>query len=491
MPEVKLDAADAAELAEMLQFLSQWLTRNPARLGASLAQFVGHPAYGLDELRGDVNRFVFLLGGSDASSSSAHDRTPGPARHPRSTPRCPRDGRTATVHLMGTPASPPDGARTEFDVLGALFSPAGRADPHVILRGSPLPGCQYVFARDVLRDPRFAAPAIPPSPDPAFQLLRRWMIRLDGDRHRHLRDAFGGLFTARRVGRYRAIIAERAAELIDRVAPAGSMDLVADFARPLPFAVINDVLGVPPDDRGWLGEALAVLHRGFARQRDSDRAAIQAANDATGQLLSYFAGLLDRRTAQPADDLMTALAARHADAEGRQDLIANCIFFVLAGHQTTTALLTLGAHLLCTHPGARAAVQDDPGCWPAAVEEMLRVITPTTFTGVTPRTDADIHGIACPAGQPRLLFLAAANRDPATFADPDRFDISRNPNPHLSFAAGTHFCLGAPLARMHGEVALNTLFTRLPGLAVLTLPDITASVPTRQIDHFTVTWQQD
>jgi pimeloyl-[acyl-carrier protein] synthase len=343
----------------------------------------------------------------------------------------------------------------------------------------------------VLRDPRFAAPVIPPSPDPAFQLLGRWMIRLDGDRHRRVRDAFGGLFTARRVGRYRAVIAGRANALIDQAAPAGNMDLVTDFARPLPFAVISDVLGVPPEDRDWLGAALAVLMRGFARQRESDRIAVQAANDAAGQLLSYFAGLLDQRAAEPADDLMTALAARHADGEDRQDLIANCIFFVLAGHQTTTTLLTLGTHLICTHPDARAALQDDPGRWPDAVEEMLRLITPTTFTGATPRTDADIDGVACPAGQPRLLFLAAANRDPSAFADPDRFDISRKPNPHLSFSAGTHFCLGAPLARMHGEVALSTLFTRLPDLAVLTPPDITASVPTRQIGHFTVTWQQD
>ena len=390
---------------------------------------------------------------------------------------------------MDTPPQPSTAAETEFDLMAALFSPAGSADPHVILRGSPLPGCQYQFVRDVLRDPRFAAPTIPPSPDPAFQLLRRWMMRLDGDRHRRVRDAFGGLFTARRVGRYRAIIAERAAALIDQVAPAGSMDLVADFARPLPFAVISDVLGVPPADRDWLGEALIVLMRGFARQRDSDRIAVQAANDAAGQLVSYFAALLDQRAAAPADDLMTALAARHADGEDRQDLLANCIFFVLAGHQTTTTLLTLGTHLLCTHPSAVAALQEDPGRWPAAVEEMLRLITPTTFTGATPRTDADIHGVTCPAGQPRLLFLAAANRDPAAFPDPDRFDISREPNPHLSFAAGAHFCLGAPLARVHGEVALSTLFTRLPRLTALTPPDITASVPIRQVDHFTVTWQ--
>ncbi|MFY9888362.1 MAG: cytochrome P450 [Streptosporangiaceae bacterium] len=391
---------------------------------------------------------------------------------------------------MNSPTGPPAAPSTEADLLGALFSPAGRSDPHMILRSCALPGCQYLFVRDVLRDPRFAAASIPPSPDGAFQLLARWMMRLDGDRHRRVRDAFGGLFTARRVERYRAIIAERAVALIEHVAPAGNMDIVADFARPLPFTVITEVLGVPPDDRDWLGAAIGTLNRGFARQRDTDRAAVQAANDAAGQMLSYFTGLLDQRTAAPADDLLTTLAARHADGEDRHDLAANCIFFINAGHQTTTTLLTLGAHLLCTHPEALAALREDPERWPAAVEEMLRLITPTTFTAATPRDDTDIHGVPCTAGQPRLLFLAAANRDPATFPDPDRFDISRAPNPHLSFSAGAHFCLGAPLARLHSQVALTTLFARLPSLAARTPPHMTASVPIRQVDHFQVTWQQ-
>jgi pimeloyl-[acyl-carrier protein] synthase len=368
---------------------------------------------------------------------------------------------------MNSRAGPPAAPGTEAELLGALFSAVGRSDP------------------------RFAAASILPSPDAAFQLLARWMMRLDGDRHRRVRDAFGGLFTARRVERYRAIIAERAATLIDLAVAAGSMDLVADFARPLPFIVITDVLGVPSGDRDWLAGAIATLNRGFARQRDTDRTAVQAANDAALQMLSYFAGLLDERTAAPADDLITTLAARHADGEDRQDLAANCIFFVIAGHQTTTTLLALGAHLLCTHPEALAALKEDPQRWPAAVEEMLRLITPVTFTAATPRNDAEIHGVPCAAVSPRLLFLASANRDPGTFPDPDRFDISRDPNPHLSFAAGAHFCLGAPLARLHGEVALTTLFTRLPGLAARTPPEISASVPIRQVDHFTVTWSQD
>jgi pimeloyl-[acyl-carrier protein] synthase len=377
---------------------------------------------------------------------------------------------------------------TEAELLGALFAPSGRADPHVVLRGSAAPGCQYPFVHDVLRDPGFAAPSIPPSPDPAFQLLARWMIRVDGDRHARLREAFGGLFTARRVERYRAIIASRAAELIRQATSGNSMDVVADFARPLPFAVICDVLGVPVDDRAWLGAAMSTLNLGFARQRDPDRTAVQAASAAARELLAYFAGLLDRRAAEPADDLMTALAARRAAGEDRQDLIANCIFFINAGHQTTTTLLTLGTHLLCTHPEVTAALRDNRARWPAAVEEMLRLITPITFTAATPSTDAVIRGTACPAGQPRLLFLAAANRDPSVFRDPDQFDISREPNPHLSFAAGRHYCLGAPLARLHGEVALSALITGVPGLIAPAPPGIAASVPVRQVDRFTVSW---
>jgi pimeloyl-[acyl-carrier protein] synthase len=385
----------------------------------------------------------------------------------------------------------PPAPATEADMLGALFSPAGRSDPHVLLRGSPLPGCQYPFVRDVLRDPRFAAPMIPPSPDAAFQLLARWMLRLDGERHRRVRDAFGGLFTARRVERYRAIIAERAAALIDQAAATGTMEVIAEFAYPLPFTVIADVLGVPPGDRTWLGTAMETLNSGFARQRDIDRGAVHAANDAATQMLSYFAGLLDQRAAEPADDLLTVLAGRHTDGEDRQDLIANCVFFMIAGHQSTTTLLTLGTYLLSTHPRALAALRDDPGRWPAAVEEMLRLICPVTFTAAIPRGDTEIHGVSCPAGQPRLLFLAAANRDPRTFPGPDDFDISREPNPHLSFAAGAHFCLGAPLGRLHGEVALRALFTRLPGLTASAPPDVTASVPIRQVDRFTVRWPVD
>ena len=196
--------------------------------------------------------------------------------------------------------------------------------------------------------------------------------------------------------------------------------------------MINDVLGVPGRGTGTgSGEALAVLNRGFARQRDTDRSAVQAANDAAQQMLSYFARSFSTSAPQrQLDDLMSALASRHADGEDQPGpgwLTASSSSN--AGHQTTTALLALGTHLLVHPPRGAGRPAEKSGRWPAAVEEMLRLITPTTFTGATPRTDADIHGVTCPAGQPRLLFLAAANRDPSVFPDPDRFDISRGPQP--------------------------------------------------------------
>ncbi len=376
-------------------------------------------------------------------------------------------------------------------MLGALFSPAGRSDPHVLLRGSPLPGCQYPFVRDVLRDPRFAAPMIPPSPDAAFQLLARWMLRLDGERHRRVRDAFGGLFTARRVERYRAIIAERAAALIDQAAATGTMEVIAEFAYPLPFTVIADVLGVPPGDRTWLGTAMETLNSGFARQRDIDRGAVHAANDAATQMLSYFAGLLDQRAAEPADDLLTVLAGRHADGEDRQDLIANCVFFMIAGHQSTTTLLTLGTYLLSTHPRALAALRDDPGRWPGAVEEMLRLICPVTFTAAIPRGDD---------GNPRGLLpgRAAAPALPRR-RQPRSADVPRprrlrhqpraQPAPQLRRrGAFLPRRASGPAAR---RSRLRALFTRLPGLTASAPPDVTASVPIRQVDRFTVRWPVD
>jgi pimeloyl-[acyl-carrier protein] synthase len=377
-------------------------------------------------------------------------------------------------------------AAAERALMDELFSERGRSDPHAVLRSWDVPGCRYEFARRVLHDPRFAAPAVPPSADLMFQLVSRFMARLPPGRHRIARSCFSGLFTPRRVGRYREQIAARAGSLIGALPPNGPADLVSAFAQPLPFAVIADVLGVPAARHGWLSEAMETFGRAVAGQRD--HANVERGNAAVADMLDYFDRALAERAGHPQEDVLSLLAAEPLDAEARADVLANCIFFVLAGHVTTTTLLSAGVWLLAGHRGQLHDLLASPARWPAAVDELLRFVSPTTLTGAMAVDDAEVDGCFVPAGQQRIVALAAANRDPQVFARPDQFDITRTPNPHLAFSAGPHYCLGAPLARMHAEIALPALFTRLPGLRLAGPPVWLGSVPVRQIATLPIDW---
>lgn len=162
-------------------------------------------------------------------------------------------------------------------------------------------------------------------------------------------------------------------------------------------------------------------------------------------------------------------------------MVANCVLFIVAGHETTSTLIAAGADLLCRHPDQRAALEADPSRWLAAVEEMLRYVSPTTFTGARARVDVEVAGERFEAGSQRLMFYAAANHDPSFFPDPDRFDIARSAAGHVAFSAGRHYCLGAPLARMEAEIGLSALFRRVPGL-ITGQPVWRGSAPIRQIE---------
>jgi pimeloyl-[acyl-carrier protein] synthase len=205
-------------------------------------------------------------------------------------------------------------------------------------------------------------------------------------------------------------------------------------------------------------------------------------------MLDYFDRTLAERAGHPQEDVLSLLASEPLDAEPRADVLANCIFFVLAGHVTTTTLLSAGVQLLADHRGQLRDLQANPEGWPAAVDELLRFVSPTTLTGAMAIDDAEVDGCFVPAGQQRIVAFAAANRDPEIFARPDEFDITRTPNPHLAFSAGPHYCLGAPLARMHAEIALPALFTRLPGLRLAGPPVWLGSVPVRQIATLPIEW---
>ena len=199
-----------------------------------------------------------------------------------------------TLLVMTDPEQPSPIVGADAEILTALFSPAGRDDPQAVLRTASVPGCRYAVVNAVLHDRRFAPPALPVrSPDLMFQTLMRWMLRVDGDRHRRLRARFGGLFTARRVEGFRVMVSGRANELIDAIGDAASFDLVEAFAKPLPFLVICDVMGVPEEQRDWLRRETATLGRAFANQRD--HAFVERGNAAARALLDFFSALLEER----------------------------------------------------------------------------------------------------------------------------------------------------------------------------------------------------
>lgn len=286
--------------------------------------------------------------------------------------------------------------------MDGLFGPMGRSDPQAVLRSSPAPGCRYGFVKAALHDPRLEAAAIPDSPDLMFRTVARFMARLPRERQRAVRGHFTGLFTPRRVERYRAGIEARLGSLVDALPSAGPVDLVATIARPLPFAVIADVLGVPVDRQPWLAEATEVIGRAVAGQRD--HANVERGNAAVADVLDHFDEALRDRAAAPREDVLSLLAAAPSSGERRADLLANCLFFVLAGHATTTALLAASVDLLARHPGQLARLLADPAGWPTAVEELLRFVSPTTLTGVTSRVDAEVDG--CPVREGARVALA-------------------------------------------------------------------------------------
>ena len=371
-------------------------------------------------------------------------------------------------------------------LIDGLFSSAGRIDPHAVLRGSGQAGCRYAIARDVLHSPNFIGPVVSSDAE-MFRMFRRWMLTLDGERHRTMRRAFGGCFTPRRTPAYRARIERRAGALLDAVADCGAMDLVADFARPLPLAVICEVLGVPDADVPWIDAQMTTLNLGFAHQRELDY--LEAAGVAAVEMQHYFGELLDARRSGPREDLISALARDlPGDPETRADVLANCVLFINAGHVTTTSLVAAGTLALLRHPDQLARLRAEPALIGGAVEELLRLVTPTSSVMTRAVADDEVGGCPFAAGEHRFMFLLAANRDPEVFADPDRLDVTRDPNPHLSFSAGRHYCLGAPLARLHGEVAITALLARLPRLRLDGEPQWRSAMPLRELEALPVAW---
>jgi cytochrome P450 len=340
---------------------------------------------------------------------------------------------------------------------------------------------RYAEVRAALADPRlykdWAGKLTGPDwvADEVTGFLAEHMLNADPPDHTRLRKLVTKAFTGRRIAGLRPRIEEITAALLDalearlagldRAGGEETVDLIESFSFPLPVIVICELLGVPSQDRDeFRAWSNAILSDG------GEPGSFRAAGTA---MFHYFTKLVADKRAHPADDLVSALvdARDSEDSLDERELIAMLFLLLVAGHETTTNLIATGTLALLTHPGQLSRLRAEPGLLPNAVEELLRYSNPLTqatdrFT-VEP---VEIGGVTIPARQWVVCVTSSANRDPDRFPDPDRLDLGRDAGGHVAFGHGIHYCLGAPLARLEGEVAFRALFDRFPGLSLAADP---------------------
>jgi cytochrome P450 len=337
---------------------------------------------------------------------------------------------------------------------------------------------RYRDVHTVLRDSRFSAdrlkaPLVRDNLDrlPSFlqQSVRglRSMLIMDPPDHTRARKLVNKAFTPKRIAALRPRIEALVAEEIDAMAERGETDLIHDLAEPLPAIVIAELLGVPPEDhrqfRQWSSRLIAAIAAPTLEERQN------TSLDAGQKILSYLRDIIAARRREPRDDLISAMiqAQEESDALSDEELLATSQLLLLAGHETTTNLIGNGTLALLREPEQLARLRDDPGLLPTAVEELLRFDSPVQATVRVAREDIAFDDQVIPQGSMVLVNLGAANHDPEVFESPDELDVGRDPNPHLAFGFATHFCMGAPLARLEAEIALGRLIERFPGMSLV------------------------
>jgi cytochrome P450 len=334
---------------------------------------------------------------------------------------------------------------------------------------------RYEDVAAVLRDPRFikepivsmVAARFGVSAPPGMGLS---MLDRDPPDHTRLRSLVSKAFTPRVVEGLRPRIQKMVDELITRAEAVGTMDLIEEFAYPIPVNVICEMLGVPVEDherfKGWSLDIARGLDSVWLPPESEIPKRSGAARHAIGD---YMRGLIAERRASPRGDLLSALIAAEeaGDKLSEDELIATCILLLIAGHETTVNLIGNGTLALLRHPEELRRLRETPGLITSAVEELLRYDGPVQRTARITSTAVTIGGRTIPKGEMVMPFIGAADRDPTQFPDPDRLDLGRADNRHIAFGWGIHFCLGAPLARVEGQIAIDTLVRRLPGLALV------------------------
>ncbi|HZU72631.1 MAG TPA: cytochrome P450 [Acidimicrobiales bacterium] len=382
--------------------------------------------------------------------------------------------------------------------LSFFFDPAMRLDPYPAFKflqenvpvfQTPLPGLwivsRYNECNAILRDQRWSsddrrsnafAGAVSTGGMPALPEELEGMqpfLFMDPPDHTRLRGLVAKAFTPRVVESLRPRIQQVVDELLAPALAAGGMDVIADLAYPLPVTIISEMLGVPVEDKerftAWSRELAASLDPSFG---PLDPVLFDRRISTQLEFVEYFRGLIAHRRAHPQDDLLSALVAveEAGDTLSEKELLSTCILLLVAGHETTVNLIGNGALCFARHPDQLAKLRSDAGLARSAVEEVLRFDPPVQLTGRAATEDLPVGDHIVPKGDMAITLIGAANRDPAQFEDPDRFDVTRNDARHLAFGFGAHFCLGAPLARAEGQAALGELALRTPGLRVLADP---------------------
>ena len=331
------------------------------------------------------------------------------------------------------------------------------------------------FGRSYLHVASHAEMGRTPEPDwqaPFWRVVRNGMLDREPPDHTRLRALGSKAFRPRSAVTLRPAVQQRVDALLDVALAKGTFDLIADLFEPLPVAVIADVLGVPEEDRPklrpWSADMCVMYELGAGE--DEGRRAVRAAEE----FAAYVRGLVAERRARPGDDLISDLLRVEENGArlSEDEVIGHSILMLNAGHEASVNGAGNGWWALFRHPEALAWLREDPaGRSENAVEELLRFDTPLPIFERYVLEDADVCGVRVPRGAELGLLFASANRDPAAFADPDRLDLAREPNPHLAFGAGIHFCLGAPLARAELQVAFETLLRRAPAMRLVEEPE--------------------
>ena len=357
-----------------------------------------------------------------------------------------------------------------------------RSDDPVYL--DPVTGQWYVTRYDdvlsILRDKRWSPRLIDRfftglSPEGIEQakvvarLFNDWLVFSDPPHHTRLRKLVTRAFSARGVAALEAYTRQVVDAALDRMPDAGEVDLIADFAALVPAQVISHMLGVAPDHvkqfRAWVTDLFRLMGRVGAPDEN-----VAAAYHSVRNLEDYFHVLIAERRKVRVDDLLGALI--DADEDGRllsgNELVATCALMLAGGHETTTNLIGNAVLALLRHPAQLPRLRDDPGLITSAVDEFLRYDSPAMGVVRVALEDVEVNGRVLSAGQSAFVALTSANRDPAVFDDPDRFDIGRGDSRHVSFGQGIHLCVGAALARMETKIAVGSLLARFSRLQLAT-----------------------